>query len=188
MLVSVVGSPSSGKTTTAAKVFAWLKDQGALAEFITEQARLYIAEKKFSEATDKIILTDEDQIQIMERQLRVEELMKLSVSKETIIVSDSSSFNSLMYMSPIALESLEVKELTLKAQSIYDKIFYADPLDSFVSGDSNRITDENFSQEFHARIPFLKNLTGLQFAATLSGGSEKRMWSMLHPLLMGGGQ
>jgi len=184
MLVSIVGSPSSGKTTTAAKAFAWLKDRSMLAEFITEQARLYIVQKRF-ETKQPITLLDEDQVKIMERQLHVETVMKEAVDKDTFVISDSSALNALLYMTPEALQDPWVKTMTRTAKALYDRVYYAEPLPIFVEGDSNRLHSEAFSREFDRRVPELCDLAELTFDVRLSGSSEKRMWSVINNLILG---
>ena len=158
MLVTILGSPCSGKTTAAALAFHILKTQGAVAEFITEQARWYIAQKRVKDKIqhfETMTLSDEDQLSIMEQQLEHELTMKLACDPETIVLSDSSALNSLLYMSSEFKNSESVKRLTDKAIQNYDSIYYAKPLQHFPYGDSNRVHDKDFALSFDQRLPQL---------------------------------
>jgi len=59
MFVGFVGSPLSGKTTVAAKVFAKLKKAGMPVEFIPEQSRFYIAQARETSLTWKVTPGDQ---------------------------------------------------------------------------------------------------------------------------------
>ena len=54
MYVNFIGAPCSGKTTSAAKLFAELKEMGLEVEFVSEYARLYIAKKRIANNFNKI--------------------------------------------------------------------------------------------------------------------------------------
>ncbi len=183
MLLSIIGSPCSGKTTTAAMVFAQLKEHGILAEFIPEQARTYIARKRIQQgltSEDPVLLTDDDQLKIMNLQIDLEKVMKQACNPETVIVCDSSSLNALFYMSDELLQSEQIKSMIEEAKILYDGIFYCPPLKSFVAGDSNRVHGMDFSHEFHSRVPemFKTHLEGLAFSAVLSGEPQARCFGM----------
>lgn len=189
MLVSILGCPCSGKTTTAAMAFAYLKEKSILSEFVPEQARFYIASKRVSanlKPEDKVSLTDEDQINIMEIQLMTERIMSKSVTKDTIIVCDSSALNSLFYMSEDALASEHVKELTKQALSQYDAIYFSRALNHFIHDDSNRVHDEDFSKELDRNIPVFcsKHIPDLKIAAQLTGSTQTRMNVLVNDILL----
>lgn len=190
MLVGFIGSPCSGKTTTAAKLFAELKDCGQPVEFITEKARSYIATKKFTlKAAGKeadFALTDEDQVAIANSQYKAELIMN---QKGLIVVTDSCVLNSLLYMTPSVRESGDVQRIAKEALSKYDVLFICTPVPRPAGDDPNRVHNEVESMRIHEQInalilPMLDgkivhNLTGstharLQaaFSATMAKFSE----------------
>lgn len=189
MLISILGCPCSGKTTTAAMAFAYLKEKSILSEFVPEQARFYIANKKVTQnltPNDKITLTDQDQINIMEIQLLTEQVMSKSTTKDTIIICDSSAINSLFYMSETALNTEHVKTLINQALNQYDAVYYARNLNQFILDDSNRIHDENFSKNLDENIPAFcsKYLPNLKISAQLTGSTQTRMNTLVNDILL----
>lgn len=112
-------------------VFAQLKEVGLQCEFVTEQARLYIAKKRFSESLhpeDKLVLTDEDQIKIMKQQMEIEFLMSRVIGEDQLLITDSSPLNSLLYMTDDLRKTPEVQDLAIKAACQTDIAFYAPPV------------------------------------------------------------
>lgn len=176
MLISFVGCPCSGKTTTAAKVFSSLKETGDVAEFITEQARFFIAEKRVTNKLtpdQKVDLTDSDQSQIMDRQFRLEQLLLQACSPKTIIVSDSSVLNAILYMSDDEIKSNEEKITT--AVSGYDIIFHTMPINDFKENDSNRVHDRDFSYYINSKVNgMLTTFAPKNHSITLSGSPSAR--------------
>ena len=160
MLISFVGGPASGKTTTAAMVFSRLKELGSPVEFIYEQARIHIAKKKFKlglKPEDKLILTDEDQIHILSEQRDLENIMSQACGDKVNLISDSSTLNSLLYMSEEILETEIVKTLVKDSVSRYDLVFYA-PLVKISSVlDPNRVHNEQESIKVNDKIPSILN-------------------------------
>jgi hypothetical protein len=181
MLVSLVGSPCSGKTTAAARAFVSLKEQGIVAEFISEQARWYIAKKRFDLKMlphESLALCGFDQIEIMQQQLAVEQTLKHASGPSVIVVSDSSALNALLYMDEDTRARPEVKEMTLRALSIYDAVFYLKPLDFFPTNDPNRLHDKNFALEFDNRIPALAEELQLKFAGVIETPFDRENLAM----------
>jgi nicotinamide riboside kinase len=153
MLVGMVGSPCSGKTTTAAKLFAELKDLGLPTDYVAEQARFYIANKRFLQRKggggEDISLTDEDQLAIARQQFRHELVMS---DPRTILITDSSVLNSLLYMSEEFRKSEDVQSLAKAAAARYDLLFICHPVKRPDGIDPNRIHDETLSLQIHDRI------------------------------------
>jgi len=161
MLVRFIGAPISGKTTVAAQVFAQLKLSGQPnVEFVVEQARTYIAERKWS--TDgtsyegPVVLSDLDQMAILQRQLLAEDVMHHSVGRDGIVITDSSIFNSLWYMSPSfmshALNDGSVHRHLETYQDLHNLLFLCAPLPVMVQADNNRLHSPKESRGVHDRI------------------------------------
>lgn len=153
MLVSFVGSPCSGKTTTAAMLFAALKEQGNPCEFITEQARSYIAELRYKgqiPPSAPVKLTDEDQIAIMLRQLHLDTAFRYSVG-DGVVIADSSPLNALLYMTPECRE--RVKEHTEEAVNQTDLVLFSPAVHYAPFGaDPNRVHTMEQSHEIEKSI------------------------------------
>lgn len=141
MLIGFVGLPMSGKTTLAAKLFAFLKENGFTSEMIVEQARVYIAKKRKTENLtfrDKVTLTDDDQKAIFKRQRAMERTIVETNSPKTYIISDSSIINTLLYCSDELYPNL--KEQVIEDMSIYDMVFYCHPFtENYEEADPNRV-------------------------------------------------
>ncbi len=140
MIVGFVGTPCSGKSTIATKMFSSFKESGTNCELIVEVARQYIANKRFEEKlkNQPIVLTDADQQQIAHKQWEVERNMQYSCGTSTIIVSDSSIMNAGLYMSEAAFKGLTgfFKDRTLS----YDLIFFCHPINlKSLPSDPNRV-------------------------------------------------
>jgi hypothetical protein len=156
MLIGFIGCPCSGKTTTAALAFADLKNMGIASEFIPEQARLYIAERRVHDGLrpeDALFLSDEDQKLILTKQFDYETTLIKACGPEVKIVADSSVLNTLLYMSPEA--RAEVRPLVEEAVLRYSLLFYCGPVKPPLSLDPNRIHDEQASMEIDKKIPVL---------------------------------
>ena len=140
MLVSFIGSPCSGKTTTAAMLFAALKEQGNPCEFITEQARSYIAELRFSRKIappGEVKLNDDDQIAIMLRQLHLDTATRYSVG-DGLVITDSSPLLSLLYMTQHCRERM--RGHTMEAINQTDLVFFSPSIQISYHGlDPNRV-------------------------------------------------
>lgn len=144
MLIGFIGAPCSGKTTTAARLFAELKDNGTPSEFITEAARMYIAKKRLACILGnlKFELNDEDQWAICSNQFMSEYYLTES-APSSIVVSDSSVLNSSLYMTDKFSVSVKVSDLMVKALSRYDLLFVCAPVPMPRSLDSNRVHDKS---------------------------------------------
>jgi nicotinamide riboside kinase len=176
MLVTIIGSPCSGKTTCAAKAFAYLKEQGILTEFISEQARWHIAEKRWHEKLkpeDPIVLTNKDQGEIMERQFNIESILKVASGPGTIVLSDSSALNALLYIDESIWNSSMFGALAKGCLEQYDLVFYCKPLPHFVTNDPNRAHDKQASLEIDARIPRLIEKLGIKIAGVIETAWER---------------
>jgi nicotinamide riboside kinase len=144
-LIGFVGAPCSGKTTTAATVFADLKDQGIPAEFIPEYARFYIAGIK--KKSFHISLSDSDQDKILNGQLENEELF--SPYKDMAVITDTSIFNTLAYYQDSKIAAKLVFENYLNRYKI---LFVCHPVPRPVIKDPNRVHTQDQSLEIHDRL------------------------------------
>ncbi len=162
-------------------VFAELKDAGQLAEFVPEQARIYIAKKKeaefkkFCEAervrnegkalkdhefggrapwNTPIELTDKDQYEIMCQQRSADHLIYMTAGPGTTIVTDSSPINSLFYMTEAAQEIYAEGPEIVEAAQQTRLFFYVKPIPNQFAGDLLRLRQHNdkFSQEMDDKI------------------------------------
>jgi nicotinamide riboside kinase len=152
MLVAFLGAPCSGKTTCAAQTFAALKRDNYNAEFISEYAREYIAEKKVVSKNPKVDLDDADQIQIMSQQLKKEIIFAESCKNESIVVVDGSALNSVLYMSEKAMYSDQVVQLIESAKANYDLIYMCSPFICDRVEDPNRIHNFEQSKEIAKKL------------------------------------
>jgi len=156
MVIGSVGAPGSGKTTTAARVFAVLKEQGIPSEFIPEQARWYIAAERLNRGLppgEPVVLTDQDQLHIMLQQLDAEELMLKSVGKHAVLVTDSSALNALLYMSPAGIARAEELGYIDQALEHYDALFTFPLVSVFPTAlDPNRVHTHEQATEIDARV------------------------------------
>jgi predicted ATPase len=168
MLIAFVGTPSSGKTTTAARLFADLKDAGYPAEFLPETARLYIAERRLEGATGPLV--DGDQDAILCRQEAAEKLMFES-SPESITVADSAAVNALLYMTEQARESRFVRTMAKQAAKRYTLVFRCHPVQAGTMYDPNRVHSFADSQALDTLVEPL--LTGLELKFISLFGPQK---------------
>ena len=91
MLIGFYGPPCSGKTTLAHSIFAALKRMGHNGEFVTEYARVFIAQNK--KRIEKSGMTNDDQDEILLKQKTLEELY----GKNDLVVTDTSTANTCFY-------------------------------------------------------------------------------------------
>jgi hypothetical protein len=159
MIVNFVGAPCSGKTTTAASLFAKLKEDGHPAEFLTEQARLYIASIRLTEnlqPSDPVSLSDFDQAGIMYYQMHYETMLQKVCGPDMIVVTDSSFLNALLYMTEEGKTvgyKHSIAEYVAEA-SKHDRIIFVCPAVKPPAGsDPNRVHSEEQAKLIEAKIP-----------------------------------
>jgi len=155
MIVSFIGSPSSGKTTLAAKLFVYLKTNDYPCELLTEQARLVIAKIRYDEklkVNAKLQLFDKDQRHIMQQQLKWENILGSGMSSRNILVTDSSPFNSLLYLTYQGKEDFLTQPFIKIANQTADLVFYVKPIANFVDNDPNRIHDQKQSRNIDVEV------------------------------------
>ena len=179
----ILGPPNSGKTTTAAKVFAKLKETGLAVEFIPERARYHIAEKRFRlglRPDETPLLTDDDQIQIFQAQAAAEQQLDLVCSKDTIVIADSWSAASLLYMSemvqivsPACIESISrVQGVICTSNPL---VFSLASVPFGDAEDANRVHNAFQSQELGKKIPeMLSRWFPNVFPIPVSGNPDER--------------
>lgn len=160
MIVNFVGAPCSGKTTTAASLFAKLKEDGHPAEFVTEQARFYIAglrllrNLKPEEKLGK--LSDADQQNIMFQQMHYETMMQDVAGPDMTIVTDSSYLNAILYMTEEAKNHhlKTVLQHYVERAKVHPRIIFVCPTVKAPAGtDPNRVHSEEESRIIEAKIP-----------------------------------
>ncbi len=144
MLIGFVGLPNSGKTSIAAKVFCHFKELSINTELIVEQARFYIANKRIKDKLSleaKLALADKDQFAIFKMQKEVESIMKNGCTRNTIIISDSSTVNIGLYLENF---NEEIRKVIANSAKDYDAIIFCHPFDIKEElEDPNRVHDLN---------------------------------------------
>ena len=157
MFIGFIGSPRSGKTTIAAKVFAELKETGQPnVEFIAEHARYYIAEKLYGVMDgQKVTLTDDDQLRIFDTQFRMETRMENAAGKSGTVICDSIALNALLYMSEDARKSMYASKRwqeVILPWYLEQVLFLATPVNSMSSQDVLRIHNPTESKAIDDKI------------------------------------
>lgn len=157
MLVGSIGAPGSGKTTTAARLFAELKESANSCEFITERARTLIAFKHFQSILTNLpfALSDGDQYEIANSQYTAELIMKTVCGPNSIVITDSCVLNSLLYMSDDFRTTPQVTELIEKSIKQYDLLFLCHLVPRLNLHDPNRIHSEEESVALHDKLELL---------------------------------
>lgn len=124
MRATFIGCPGSGKTTTAFAAFAALKEMGIPCEFVPEYARLHIAAKRAGTGGP---LTDEDQVSILLTQAKWESDVWKSVGDSVVSISDTSPWNSLLYLSDPVTERYArlVQYLLARRPALYRLVFWS---------------------------------------------------------------
>lgn len=126
-LISIIGAPSSGKSTLATSVHHTLKVQGKNSIFVGEAATDYIAEWGIPD-------TPVDQLVIFYKQLGRE---RMYLGTKEWIICDSSSILNYFYFRSFFKGSLSLKDIAtinhlqkeiLKSINQWDKIYYVPPV------------------------------------------------------------
>jgi thymidylate kinase len=167
-LIGFVGSPYSGKTTTAALLFGELKKIGVQVEYMPEYARDRIRELKsltlFKNGIDK-----ETQAFIRDRQEALEHMHLEFNGEGAITITDGSTANSYFYGGSKSDLYSEI--------SRYDLLFFSRNIDTRSYFDENRIHNEKFSLDMEAEI--LNHLREVNSATLkvieLDGNIDKRL-------------
>lgn len=173
MLVNFLGSPQSGKTTTAAMLFAKLKENHMVAEFVLEQARLKIAENRFK--TGESSLTTEDQLEIFNRQTHCELVM--ASKSNSIVISDSSPINNLIYLPDDGWKKdlYRIGEVMKHLYELKPLVFLCQPIDNSQKiVDMNRIHSLNESIQLHSKFNEINGFFNLS-PVQLFGTPEQRL-------------
>ncbi len=155
MFASFIGSPASGKTTTAALTFAGFKELGIPTEWIPEKARTLIAGWRSMQGLAPgapMHLDDFSHLTIMKEQYLIEKQMFFATGNEVYLLADGSTLNSLLYMSPKTRELPYVQEAASKAAEMYDVIFYCPPILQQATFDPNRVHTFEQSKEIDSRV------------------------------------
>ncbi len=164
MLIGFLGAPISGKTTTAAKLFASLKDDGYVAEFLPEQARVYIAERRaeaMQPGRSMRPLDDIDQVNILVRQGRLESLFNSVGDKRTIVITDCAAFLALLYMTPEYRARQDTMELAQKSAARFDLLFRCHPVHAGDLYDPGRVHSQEQSIELDHHLEDIIELVGV---------------------------
>jgi hypothetical protein len=179
MLIGFLGAPISGKTTTAALLFASLKDDGYVAEFLPEQARAYIAFKRYKEsqpgAPEARPLDDRDQYEILRRQRNMELVFSTS-STQSIVITDCAAFLALLYMTPEGRVKEDVVCGARRSASAFDLFFRCHPVKPGDLYDPNRVHSFEQSQALDTQLEEVMKLAGVppEKVIELAGPSNVR--------------
>lgn len=126
-LISIMGAPSSGKSTLATAIHSELKRMGKNSIFISEAATDFIAEYGVPESPL-------DQMVIFYKQLNRE---KMYLGSKDYVVCDSSSLLNYFYFRSLFPKKLSNKDIAsinhmqkeiLKSLSYWTNIYYVNPI------------------------------------------------------------
>jgi hypothetical protein len=156
MLIGYLGIAGSGKSTIACNLFSKFKLDAQNTELILEEARRFISEYRFKNQiphNQPVSLTDKDQTEIAARQFNIEKNFKHSCGPTTIIISDSSSLNSLLYINDSFLKETSFDDyLFTQLKGHYDLLFFCHPIDfQYLPHDSNRIHNKEQLEKIDLR-------------------------------------
>lgn len=148
-----------------------------VAEFNPEQARYYIAKMRVNKGLrpDEVVLTDEDQFQIMKAQVVADEIFVKACGDRVFIVSDSSPLNSMLYMTPEFRKEPKVQALLKRALDLKSVTFHMYPIYRPYLEDPNRIHGEQQSREIDSRIPGLLQVVPDLHVTPVDGSVSERL-------------
>lgn len=174
MLFSIIGPPCSGKTTTAARAFADLKDAGFPAEFIPEQARVHIATRRAHEKGRKVELGDDDQFAILVAQAGLESVFAASNPSSTV-VTDCAAFLALAYMTPES--RARALQRAQESAARFTLVFRCSPVQPGMVQDPNRLHSFDESLALDVEIDAVLAMVGLppERVVRLSGATWQRV-------------
>lgn len=118
IVINLMGGPGAGKSTVASMLFAKLKIQGVLCEYVTEYAKDMVWENRYN------ILND--QLYILAKQFRKINRINGEVD---VIITDSPLLLSLYYNQSIKDKNQRINQTTLKRliyelNSKFNNIYY----------------------------------------------------------------
>lgn len=168
--IGFVGSPFSGKTTTAAHVFAELKRLGYPVEFLPEEARNFIRTKRASgNWGEKPALDDDDQIAICHGQYTQEDFIMKFSGSDVCLVTDGSSLNAFFYLNEPRMDpDLFVPDYTL--------LFFCRNIERTGDQvDGNRVHDADFSMQIDSKMKAFFDRENYYQVREISGDIETRV-------------
>jgi len=170
--IGFVGSPFSGKTTTAAHVFAELKRLGHPVEFLPEYAREHIRNRRKEahiQGTAETPMADADQMTILRGQWDSErDIMEFS-GDDVVLISDGSTLNAFFYTQEEIFDGD-------KLLSQYDILFFSRNIERPVdSVDGNRVHGAEFSKLVDAHMKQFISIRAPMNVVELSGGVDDRV-------------
>jgi len=183
LLVNFIGAPASGKTTVAALTFGALKEASVPCELLTEVARKHIVGLKYvnrwSNPPWNGILTDRDQNDIYIGELYQTERYVTVCSPETVIISDSSPINAIIYNRRLSSDKIIINDWLAYCNPLF---FYSTPVPNNLDTlDSNRVHSIEQIHNADREIPGIIEELGLE-VITLNGNSNQRQLQCLHAI------
>jgi hypothetical protein len=179
MLVGFLGAPISGKTTTAARLFAGLKDDGYVAEFIPERARYHIAKLRYEakKANAAPLPLDRfDQRDILYAQEHSEKLFVETSPRSSVIVTDSAALLALLYLPPELRTMADILPVAKRSTARFDLLFRCHPVQPGELYDPNRVHSFEQSRDLDMQLEEVMKLVEVDPSKVveLSGPSHVR--------------
>jgi len=180
-LISLIGSPASGKSTLATSVHTELKKLGKNSIFISEVATDYIAEYGIPN-------TPQDQIVIFYKQLNRE---KMFIGSKDYIICDSSGILNYFYFRGLFGNKLSNKDIAiinhlqkeiLKTINQWDYLFYVPPIIDNVD-DGIRYQNQNEILSLDRKIKSYLELENINHYDLSSVELDKRTDCILNKIL-----
>jgi nicotinamide riboside kinase len=131
-LISILGSPASGKSTLASELHTELKKMGINSIFVSEVATEFISEYG-------VPSTPSEQMVIFYKQLNKE---RMFLNSKDFIICDSSSMLNYFYFRGLFKNKLSNKDIAtinhiqkeiLKSINMWSEIFYVPPINTNIS-------------------------------------------------------